>query len=95
MLTITYAIDLDTGQVFSRVEGHPTAGNLKIAVCVSYMRGAWRSSGGLTDQALSRTSSSSGTGASRGADAAAWTTRPMRGAEKACCAMWGSGRGRG
>ena len=32
MLTITYAIDLDTGQVWSRVEGHRTAGLHKIGV---------------------------------------------------------------
>jgi hypothetical protein len=34
MLTITYAVDSDTGQVFSRVEGHPTAGLNKVCVPV-------------------------------------------------------------
>jgi hypothetical protein len=32
--TITYAVDLDTGRAWSRVEGHPTAGDLKVAVAV-------------------------------------------------------------
>jgi len=32
MLTITYALDRDTGLFWSRVENHPTAGNQKIAV---------------------------------------------------------------
>lgn len=34
MLSITYAIDLDTGQVLSRAEGHPTAGLNKVCVPV-------------------------------------------------------------
>lgn len=34
MKTITYGIDLDTGLVFSRLEGDPTVGDMKIAVPV-------------------------------------------------------------
>lgn len=34
MRTITYAIDLDTGQVWSRLEGDPGVGDRKIAVPV-------------------------------------------------------------
>ena len=34
MKTITYAIDLDTGQVWSRLEGDPSVGDQKIAVPV-------------------------------------------------------------
>ena len=34
MLIIMYAVDCDTGQWWSRVEGHATAGNRKVAVPV-------------------------------------------------------------
>ena len=32
MLVVTYALDCDTGQWWSRVEGHPSAGRQKVAV---------------------------------------------------------------